>query len=570
MDNNEQFNEEIEFEYIDEEFFDMDIDEKIKYLKLNPDKKINPENVEDSYFFDLGQDVLAKGEKELYITILKKYFEAAVELQHELYYRRARPDFDAIYQYGVYLLNNIITPFEDIDSEVKKMLISFCIMNEYIELDDDEFLDQYPQLTTFYQNLDKFAYADDDAICPMMLRSVGKAYQIGTKHFEQDLEKAFHYFEIGSGFDYDGRQVEWPFQKVADCLYELGACYMKGLGVERDLDEAIRCFASAAKEYGLNSVPAMAEIYLDEDFAWEDYFDKKSDLIIAAYDAYKENGGDLIYFQHDWDRSYDDYDEGKIENIQKCIIAGIKELADNGNVDAKYRLADAYEYGIFVEKNPELAFKYHSGLMNEGSYPHSAFYYFENYTPKKRDSYPFPASLKVGDEFYLGELVDEPLKWKVVEIHEDGPIAISEKVLAILPYNDDYADYESSYIRKWLNNQFFHKAFTDEEKSYILEEEYYAISVSRATYGDKKLLKDYLFLPYSSNIANWYGEGKGEWHILHTDFSLKTGKSDDCWLLDVYNQNCPKHVINNEMSARFRHHAGCKMGVRPIMILKIK
>lgn len=567
----EEFDEETEdLEYIDEEFFDMDIDEQIEYLTSNPDKKINPEDVECSFFPELSKAVLEKGEKELYITILRKYFEAAVELQHELYYRRAKPDFDAIYRYATHLLNNKITPFEDIDMEIKKMLISFCILNEYVELYDDEVLDEYPQLTTFYQNLDEFAYADDNAICPVMLREAGKAYQIGTKHFERDPEKAFRYFEIGAGFDYDGRQVTWPYEKVADCLFELAACYMKGLGTEKNLDEALRCFGEAAREYGLDSVPAMAEIYLDDDFSWEDYFDEKSDLIIAAYDAYKGNDEQLIYFMHDWDRSYDDYDERKIENIKKRIIAGIKELADNGNTRAKYRLADAYEHGIVVEKNAELAFKYHSELMNEDDYPRSAFYYFENYTPKERDSYPRPADLKVGDEFYLGELVDEPLKWKVVEIHEDGPIVISEKVLAILPYNDNCADYESSHIRKWLNNQFFRKAFTDEEKNYILEEEYYAISVRRETYGDEVLLKDYLFLPYSSNIEDWYGEGKDEWQVLHTDFSLKTGRSEDCWLLDVYDRNCPKHVIRNEKNARFRNHAGCKMGVRPIMVLKVK
>ena len=121
MTNNEQFDEKRElFEYIDKEFFDMDIDEQIKYLKSNPDKKISFHDVECEYFFELSQDVLEKGEKELYITILKKYFEAAVELQHEVYYRRVRPSFDAIYQYGVHLLNNKITPFEDIDIEVKK------------------------------------------------------------------------------------------------------------------------------------------------------------------------------------------------------------------------------------------------------------------------------------------------------------------------------------------------------------------------------------------------------------------------------------------------------------------
>lgn len=567
MNNKEKLNENIEIEYIDVEFFNMNIDEQINYLMLNPDKKIHPEDVESSFFYELSQEILEKGEKELYITILKKYFEAAVELQHASY-RRVKPDIDAIYQYGMHLLNNKITPFEEIDINVKKMFVSFIILNEYVDVYDDECFDRYPQLITFYQNLDKFAYADDDAVCAIMLRNVGSAYQKGTKYFEKDLEKAFEFFEIGAGFDYEGRQVAWPFQRVADCLFELAACYMKGLGVERNLDAALECFENAAKEYGLDSVPAMAEIYLDDDFDWKEYFNERADLIFAAYDAYENSREDVTYLHYDWDCGFDDFDENKANFMRKCIIDEIKKLANEGNIEAKYRLANVYEKGIFLEQNLELAFKYHTELMNEGGYPHSAMFYYENHVPRDRESYQIPAELKIGDEFYLGELIDEPLKWKVVELQEDGPVVISEKILAVLPYGNNGADYEHSYVRKWLNDQFFEKAFTIEEKKNILEEEYYAMSFSNDTYGQKILLKDYLFLPYSANIDSWYGEGKDEWKVEHTQFSLKTERSDDCWLLDVYNSSCPKHVNANNKSTRLRFNAGCKLGVRPIMILK--
>ena len=572
MSNHEEFDDEIDLEeYLDEEFFDMDIEEQIQYLTENPDKKIYPEDVEGSFYYELTQALLEKGENELYIAILQKFYEATLELQKELYYRRAKPDFTVIYQYGTHLLNNVVTPFEDIDIQIKKIFVSFCILAEYVEMDGlDEMLDEYPQLTTFYQNLDEFAYADDDAMCAMLLRNIGKCYQEGTRYFERDLEKAFRYFEIGAGLDYSGRQSSWPFQQVANCQFELAICYMKGLGVERNLDEALRYFESGAREYGMSCIPAMAEIYLDDSFEWENYFDDRSDVVLAAFDAYESCNVEMLYLHYDWDYGLDGYDENKAEKLKKRIIAEIKELADNGDSAARYRLANAYETGKFGEQNLELALKYHAELMNEGDFPHSALYYYENHTPTEHESYLPPDEFNVGDEFYLGRLLDEPLKWKIVEIHEDGPIAISEKVLAILPYSNGGADFEHSFVRKWLNKQFFQKAFTEEEKACILEEEYYAPSFDRNTYGQNILLKDYLFLPDSSDIEKWYGEGKNEWKVVHTEFALMTGNTDDCWLLDANSPDCPKHVIVNGKNNRYRFHAGCKLGIRPIMVMKRK
>ena len=51
MNNDELFDDEEEFaDYIDAEFFDMNIEEQIKYLISNPDKKIYPDDVESNYF----------------------------------------------------------------------------------------------------------------------------------------------------------------------------------------------------------------------------------------------------------------------------------------------------------------------------------------------------------------------------------------------------------------------------------------------------------------------------------------------------------------------------------------
>lgn len=543
-------NEEL-VEYIDEAFYDMDIDGQIQYLLANPDIKIDPDDVESNYFGELSQEILEKGEKELSIIVLKKYYEATLELQREMY-RRVRPSFDAMYRYGVHLLNNTLTDFADMDMEIKKLFVSFCILCEYVEPDNfDEFLDEYPQLTTFYENLEEIAYADDDAMCPILLRSVGIAYQMGTKHFKKNPQKAFRYFEKGAGLDYDGRQISWPFEKVADCAFEVAACYMQGLGVEKDLEQALSYFESAA---GPKGVPAMAEIYLDKDFPWENYFEDRADLIFAAYDAYETR--------------YDDYFTPEPEALQERIIAEIKELAASGNPRAKYRLAKAYELGTFVEKDLELALAYHSEVMHEDCYPRSAFFYYAHHTPRQREPYQLPDEINVGDTFYLGELLDEPLSWKVVQIHEDGPVLISEKILAVLPYNDDYADYESSHIRDWLNNQFFPKAFTEEEKAYILNEEYYAQSFSRGRYQGNVLLQDHLLLPNSTDIENWYGEGKEQWCAVHTAFSRHTGDAQECWLSDADSAECPKHVNFNNTNTRCRFHAGCKLGIRPIMLLK--
>jgi hypothetical protein len=88
-----------DFEYFDEEFYDMELDEQIVYLKENPDKAIYPDDVEDDYFWDLSQALTEAGEDELAFKILELYYNATLEAQRECYapwwawgpYGRTRP-----------------------------------------------------------------------------------------------------------------------------------------------------------------------------------------------------------------------------------------------------------------------------------------------------------------------------------------------------------------------------------------------------------------------------------------------------------------------------------------------
>lgn len=61
-----------------------------------------------------------------------------------------------------------------------------------------------------------------------------------------------------------------------------------------------------------------------------------------------------------------------------------------------------------------------------------------------------------------------PLEWRVIERNKNGLLLLSDKIIDIQNYDDNFSDYEHSAIRKWLNGQFINRAFNDEERNHIL------------------------------------------------------------------------------------------------------
>lgn len=76
------------------------------------------------------------------------------------------------------------------------------------------------------------------------------------------------------------------------------------------------------------------------------------------------------------------------------------------------------------------------------------------------------ASIKIGDYVQMGQYYDEPILWRCVDIDENGPLMLSDKILCLKPFDaagdhpNDYNSsrlgrgsnlWETSNIRSWLN-----------------------------------------------------------------------------------------------------------------------
>ena len=72
-------------------------------------------------------------------------------------------------------------------------------------------------------------------------------------------------------------------------------------------------------------------------------------------------------------------------------------------------------------------------------------------------------------------------------------------------YNEEGVTWENSSIRKWLNNDFYEAAFTDEEKAAIVE----STLVNKIDdENDESYTVDKVFLLSLSEVEKYYGIGK--------------------------------------------------------------
>ena len=86
----------------------------------------------------------------------------------------------------------------------------------------------------------------------------------------------------------------------------------------------------------------------------------------------------------------------------------------------------------------------------------------------------------------------EPIKWKVLENKDGKAFLFSELILDAHRFDDSPNDYSISSIRKWLNNEFYNKAFTDKQKELI----------ENTTLKDISNVTDKVFLLSKEEITN--------------------------------------------------------------------
>jgi len=80
-------------------------------------------------------------------------------------------------------------------------------------------------------------------------------------------------------------------------------------------------------------------------------------------------------------------------------------------------------------------------------------------------------ALKSGDQLTFGNYQGEAIQWRVLVVESGRALIFSRKILDAKPYNITLNDatWETSTLRAWLNNSFYHSAFTEAERERISE-----------------------------------------------------------------------------------------------------
>ena len=85
------------------------------------------------------------------------------------------------------------------------------------------------------------------------------------------------------------------------------------------------------------------------------------------------------------------------------------------------------------------------------------------------------ANKQVGDRFEFGRYPQGangevwPITWRVLQRNSNGLLVIAEQGLDAKPYNEEFCDitWADCTLRRWLNGEFFNKAFNEQEQSLI-------------------------------------------------------------------------------------------------------
>lgn len=198
------------------------------------------------------------------------------------------------------------------------------------------------------------------------------------------------------------------------------------------------------------------------------------------------------------------------------------EEAFSGNKKAQKELAGMYRTGIVLKSQKR---------AEEWEKAHTANRKKQTPENKKR-------KWQVGDTMFFGRYPHkgqktEPIEWYIAENSALKLLLVSKYYLDYHRYGDK-ADWKNSSIRKWLNEDFYAKAFTSAEKKCIFPvdtmQEKYSLPM---TQNDSLKKLDYVFI-LSLKEEEKYFEGSEslKWATVPTLYAqIKAGWADErCWM----------------------------------------
>lgn len=283
-----------------------------------------------------------------------------------------------------------------------------------------------------------------------------------------------------------------------------------------------------------------------------------------AYELLEELEKDDIIAKNKYDRAMEyinnkDYDNayallkelGDNDTIAKSKYDRAVELIDQKDIEGAYLLLENLDYKDSKEKLSSIT---------------------QQYKKIKR------SKAKVGDTVTFGTYEKEEVEWQVLAKEDNRVLVITKNIIECKQYNTEYTDvtWESCTLRKWLNNDFYNKAFSDEEKASIQTTN--VVNKNNAKYGTKggNDTQDKVFL-LSIDEANQYFTSDSERQCQGTN----NAKSNELYVADYGNsrwwlrspgldQDYAACIYSDGDVLERGNRVGYGDGVRPAMWISVK
>lgn len=205
------------------------------------------------------------------------------------------------------------------------------------------------------------------------------------------------------------------------------------------------------------------------------------------------------------------------DETKKEIIATSSDLNNINFVSGKIKNinsldSSSYSDGMLIAKNEK--------IFKMGSYPQ--IYKIDDESMKEFHENPS----KTPNMKYV--TINDSIKWIVLDYDEKEGKALlfSEKILDGYPYSDSGLNdsWSDSKLRKFLNEEFYNKAFSNAEKNNILTTELKTVSSSSDDKQDES--NDKIFILSDEDIKNYYPDWKSRIGKM-TSYAAKSVPYDD-------------------------------------------
>ena len=162
---------------------------------------------------------------------------------------------------------------------------------------------------------------------------------------------------------------------------------------------------------------------------------------------------------------------------------------------------------------------------------------------------------------------------KISKEQENTALVISSKVLERKVYDKGYtgANWEKSWVRQWLNEEFLTEAFSEKERAQILETEVEARKYT-GLISNGENTRDKLFL-LDIEEANRYFPTDESRHALSTAYASHNGVTENRWWLRTMGSNVFDAIYVKEdgvISMLGRRVNSYGIGVRPAMWIDLR